>query len=110
MDFRVGGVLLYCLRGPNEGDESWGRAIYEEIVEPERIVYTDAFADADGNVNESMPTTRSTLEFEDLGGKTRLTMTATYPTADQLKTVIDMGMEPGITETMDRLEEYLLSG
>jgi uncharacterized protein YndB with AHSA1/START domain len=48
IDFRPGGVWHYCMRGP-EGDESWGKAIYREIVEPERIVYLDTFADEAGN-------------------------------------------------------------
>lgn len=107
MDFRVGGVWHYCLRGPNEGDESWGRAVFEEIVAPERIVYVDAFSDADGNVNEAMPQTRSIVAFEEADGKTRLTLRATYPSADDLRTVLDMGMVAGITETLDRLDEHL---
>src|SRR5687768_16632849 len=54
MDFRPGGVWHYCMRGP-EGEESWGKAVYQEIVKPERIVYIDAFADAQGNAVEGMP-------------------------------------------------------
>lgn len=108
MDFRVGGVWHYCMRGPNEGDESWGRAVYDDIVAPERIVYTDAFSDEKGTVNESMPQTRSRVDFEDLGdGNTLLTITATYESPEALQQVIDMGMIPGITETLDRLDEHL---
>ena len=107
MDFRVGGVWHYCLRGPNEGDASWGRAVFEEIAQPERIVYVDAFSDAEGTVNDAMPQTRSTVEFEAVGGTTRVTMRAEYPSADDLRTVLDMGMVAGITETMDRLDEHL---
>jgi len=107
MDFRVGGVWHYCLRGPNPGDESWGYAVFDEIVRPERIVYTDAFADADGNVNEAMPQTKSFVDFRTVDGRTVLTLRATYPTPEDLRTVIDMGMEAGITETLDRLEEHL---
>lgn len=107
MDFRVGGVWHYCLRGPNEGDESWGRAVYDEIVEPERIAYTDAFSDAEGNINEAMPQTRSSVELADADGGTRLTLRAKYPTAADLQRVLGMGMEAGITETLDRLDEHL---
>ena len=108
LDFRVGGVWHYCLRGPNEGDESWGHAVYDEIERPRRIVYTDAFADAEGNVNEAMPSTRVHIEFTAAGeGETRLTMRAVYPTQAELQQVIDMGMIPGITETLDRLDEHL---
>lgn len=106
MDFRVGGVWHYCLRG-NKGDESWGRAIFDEIVEPERIVYTDAFSDADGNVNEAMPQTQSSVELADADGKTRLTLRARYRSAADLQKVLDMGMVAGITETLDRLDEHL---
>lgn len=107
IDFRVGGVWHYCLRGPKEGDESWGHAVFDEIVEPERIAYTDSFADAEGNINEDMPQTKSSVELEDLGGRTRLTLRSRYPTEEDLKTVIDMGMAAGITETLDRLDEHL---
>jgi uncharacterized protein YndB with AHSA1/START domain len=47
MDVRPGGVLHYCMRSP-EGRDFWGKGIYREIVEPERIVYADTFADAEG--------------------------------------------------------------
>jgi uncharacterized protein YndB with AHSA1/START domain len=107
MDFRVGGVWHYCLRGPNPGDESWGYAVFDEIVRPERIAYTDSFADAEGNVNESMPRTQSNIAFEDVDGRTLLTIRATYPRPEDLRTVIEMGMEAGITETLDRLDEHL---
>jgi len=107
LDFREGGVWHYCLRGPNEGDESWGKAVYREIVKPERIVYNDHFCDKDGNINEDMPQILMTFEFAESEGKTKLTSRAQYPTASDLKTVLDMGMVEGITETLDRLEEHL---
>lgn len=107
LEFREGGVWHYCLRGPGEGDESWGRAVFEEIVEPERIVYVDGFSDADGDPVEGTPETRSHVELADADGRTRLTVRAVYPSADELQQVLDMGMVAGITETFDRLDEHL---
>jgi len=107
MEFRVGGVWHYCLRGPNPGDKSSGRAVFEEIIAPERIVYTDSFSDRHGNVNEGMPETRSTVDFSDLGDRTRVAMRARYPTPEDLQQVLDMGMLEGLTETLDRLEAYV---
>lgn len=49
IDLRVGGSYLFCMRSP-EGQDFWSTGIYREIVEPERIVCTDSFADAEGNV------------------------------------------------------------
>lgn len=113
MDFRVGGEWHYCMKcvDPNQGEffgmESWGKQMFKEIVEPERIVYTDYFSDAQGQVNEALPGTDGTLEFIDLGGKTKIVNRSVYATAEGLKTVMDMGMMQGITETWDRLEERL---
>lgn len=109
LDFREGGVWHYCLRGPNEGDESWGQAVYDEIVEPERIVYTDHFADSDGNVNSEMPAVKTTIQFDRQNGKTTLRVRAQYPSASDLKQVVEMGMIEGMNETLDRLEEHVAS-
>ena len=107
LDFRVGGRWHYCLRGPNPEDQSWGVAIYDEIVSPERIAYTDHFSDADGVLNPDMPSTASVVTFEELDGRTRIVIRAHYDSADMLRTVIDMGMEAGLTETLDRLQEHV---
>lgn len=48
LDLRVGGRYVNCMRSP-EGQEVWSTGVYREIVEPERIVCTDAFADEHGN-------------------------------------------------------------
>ncbi|NMH68006.1 SRPBCC domain-containing protein [Bacillus sp. RO3] len=113
VEFKPGGVWHYCMKCVDQGQgdfygmESWGKGVYEEIVEPERIVYVDSFSDAEGGTNESMPSTHITLEFEDLGGMTKLINRAEYASAEALKTVTDMGMVQGITETWNRLDEAL---
>ena len=113
VDFRPGGVWHYCMKcvDPNQGQfygmESWGKAVYKEIVEPEKIVYTDYFSDAEGNVNEALPATDVTMAFIEQDGKTKIVSRAEYVTAEALQTVIDMGMLQGIGETWDRLDEML---
>ncbi|ASR48032.1 ATPase [Paenibacillus kribbensis] len=115
IDFRPGGVWHYCMKcvdqnqGQFYGMESWGKGVYKEIVEPEKIIYTDYFSDAEGNINESMPASLITMEFIDLGGKTKLVSRSEYATVEALKTVMDMGMLQGITETWNRLGELLES-
>lgn len=90
IDFRVGGRYLFCMRSP-EGQDFWSTGIYEEIVPLERIVYTDHFADPEGNVvpasyygmgDDSFGETQVTLTFEDLDGKTRMTL-------------VNVGLPPG---------------
>ncbi|OAH63138.1 hypothetical protein AWH49_07320 [Domibacillus aminovorans] len=46
-EFKPNGVWHYCMRCIDEnqgefyGQESWGKAVYHEIIVPEKIVYTD---------------------------------------------------------------------
>ena len=113
IDFRPGGVWKYCMKcvDENQGDfygmESWGKAVYDSIDEPTSIVYTDYFCDADGNVNDTLPSTKVAMEFIDLDGRTKIVSRSEYASPEDLKTVMDMGVLQGITETWDRLEERL---
>jgi uncharacterized protein YndB with AHSA1/START domain len=81
-DFRVGGRYLYCMRSP-EGEDYWNTGVFREIIPFERIVYTDSFSDPEGNIvspthygmGSDFPLeTLITVTFEDLDGKTRLTL------------------------------------
>jgi uncharacterized protein YndB with AHSA1/START domain len=49
IDFRVGGKYLSCMRGP-DGKDYWSTGVYKEIIPFKKIVCTDSFADAQGNV------------------------------------------------------------
>jgi uncharacterized protein YndB with AHSA1/START domain len=113
VDFRTEGVWHYCMKcvdqyqGDYYGMESWGKGVYKEIIEPEKIVYVDFFSDSEGKVNDAMLSTTITLNFIDLDGKTKLINRAEYVSVEALKTVTDMGMIQGITETWNRLAEVL---
>jgi uncharacterized protein YndB with AHSA1/START domain len=105
MDFRPGGTWHYCMKGP-EGQEAWGIADYKEIEEPRRILYVDNFSDRDGS--RIPPEGEVTVLFEDDGnGGTNMTWHTVYATAEQRDKVIEMGVEAGAGETLERLEEYL---
>lgn len=107
MDFRPGGSWFYCMQEGSDGMRSCGKATYLEIDVPERIVYEDAFADADGNPSEEMPVGHITIEFVEADGKTSVINTVRYPTKADRDKVIEMGMEAGIDQTFNRLETYL---
>src|SRR4029453_17854672 len=44
---RPGGAYRVHMRGP-EGDDHWPQGVYREVVEPERLVMTGRWSDADG--------------------------------------------------------------
>jgi uncharacterized protein YndB with AHSA1/START domain len=111
IDFRPGGVFHYCMRAP-EGQNYWGVGIYREVVAPDLIVYTDAFADAEGNpvppehygMSSSHPQeTLVTVMFVEHEGKTKLTVRQSI-----LESVVERdGTKQGWLEMLDRLAEEL---
>lgn len=110
MDFRVGGTWHYCMKGPMPDGtvaESWGLTVYQEIVEPERIVALDQFADAEGNVSAEMPKMLNTITFTAVDDQTKVTSHTEFAAAEDLETVIKMGMEEGLSQSWDQLDEYL---
>lgn len=82
IDLRAGGKYLACMRSP-EGRDYWSTGVYREIVPKEKIVYTDNFADAKGNVvpasHYGMPgdwpsELLVSVTFEEEDGKTIMTL------------------------------------
>ncbi len=80
IDLRVGGRYLGCMRGPDNKDY-WSTGVYREVVPKERLVMTDSFADAEGNVVPASQYGMAgdwplellvSVTFEDIGGKTRM--------------------------------------
>lgn len=110
MDFRVGGTWHYCMKGPMpDGSvlESWGLTVYQEIVAPERIVALDQFADAEGNVSPEMPKMLNTITFTAADGQTQVTSHSEFAAAEDLETIIQMGMEEGMAQSWDQLDDHL---
>lgn len=107
MDFRVGGKWHFCLRGPNEEDESWGLAVYEEIDKPRKIVYQDNFSDKNGNINKEMPGMQVTVELFEHEGKTHYVGTTLFDTPETRKKIVEMGVVEGMNSSMERLDDYL---
>jgi len=111
VDLRPGGVFHYCMRSP-EGQDYWGRGVYREIVEPERIVYLDSFADEEGTPVEPAhygmspghpAETLVTVTFTEHGGTTKVTLHHAVPEAVLERS----GIQQGWTEMLDRLVNEL---
>ncbi len=118
MDLRPGGIYHYGME--YGGMEMWGRFVYREITPPSRLVFVNSFSDAKGGITRHpmSPTwpreLLSTFTLEDVGGKTRFTVTwqPIDPTEEERAT-FDAGqasMQQGWGGTMDQLEAYLAKG
>lgn len=106
LELRPGGVWHYGMKSDEWGD-AWGKAIYREIVPPERLVYTDMFSDEEGNSVEGMPESEVTITFAEQDGRTLMTSRTVFASAEERAQVIEMGMEEGLAQTLDNLAEYL---
>jgi uncharacterized protein YndB with AHSA1/START domain len=101
-EFRPGGVWRFVMHGP-DGRDYQNRITFDEIVPPARIVYHHGGGD---DVEPVQFTT--TVTFEDLGGKTRLTWQGTFPSAEERARVIrEYGADKGLVQTMTRLVDYV---
>ena len=85
MDVRVGGTRLISMRmqTPNGAMQMWFAGEYREVVNNKRLVYTEFVSDENGNAlapaDMGMPaghptTTEVRVEFEDVGGRTKMVM------------------------------------
>ena len=106
IDLRPGGIWHYCLRSP-EGHDQWARAVYREIVPPEKLVYTTTFADEHANPIEGMPEHLTTVIFMEEAGKTSVTARVQFASATALKVALDIGILQGMSMTWEYLVEYV---
>ena len=116
-DLRPGGVFHYCMLG--NGMEMWGKFVYLEIVEPEKIVFINSFSDKEGNLTRSpfnpiWPLeVLNTLTFSENEGKTTLSLTGKphNATEEEVKVFESWlaSLNQGFRGTFDQLDEYLAS-
>jgi uncharacterized protein YndB with AHSA1/START domain len=101
-DARPGGIWRFVMRGP-DGRDYQNRITFDEIVKPERIVYHHGGGDDVEPVQFKV-----TVTFEDVGGKTKLTMRGVFPSAAERDRVIkEYGADKGMEQTLARLDVYL---
>jgi uncharacterized protein YndB with AHSA1/START domain len=101
-DFKPGGVWRFVMHGP-DGRDYDNRVTFDEIVKPERLRYHHGGGDDVEPVQF-----RTTVTFDALGGKTRVTLRGEFPTAEERARVIrEYGADKGLVQTLARLAEYV---
>lgn len=103
IDLRVGGAFRYAMDA-NPGFEVAFHGEFREVVPNERLVSTEIF--------EGMPdagTALNTVSFTEENGRTTLTILTEYPTREIRDMVLASGMEGGLQESLDDLEEVAIS-
>jgi uncharacterized protein YndB with AHSA1/START domain len=100
MDVRPGGRWRFVARYPN-GYEAAFHGTYREVTPPERLVQTFEMEARPGRVHTE------TAQFEDLGERTRLTLTMRFETTEDRDTVLNSGMQAGVAPNYARFDALL---
>lgn len=108
MDFREGGHWHYAMVAPDR-KEYWGWTDYLTIVPVEKYTSVDAFSNEVGEINEELPRADWVVSFRDLAQHALVETVVTYKSLEDLEIVVRMGMEAGMTSTLERLDDLLLT-
>ena len=105
IDLRVGGTWRYVMITP-DGTEVAFHGEYREIVPNERIVSTELYempglTDDDATVN--------TVSLTEHDGRTTFTCLIDCPVPETRDAIIESGMEAGMQDAYDLLEEVAIS-
>ena len=109
MNFAPGGQWLYAMVSP-EGQRHWALMNYVSIEPCTRIGMVDAFCDEEGNINTAFPASKGSLVFTPTAGGTRVEFSMAYERESDLRKIIEMGFEQGITLCFDQLDALLQQG
>jgi uncharacterized protein YndB with AHSA1/START domain len=107
IDLRVGGSWRYVMV-TEDGVEVGFHGEYREIVPNERVVSTEVY---EGMPQEEGPEqgTLNTATFTEADGRTTLTILVECPSKDVRDAIIESGMEAGLQDALDLLEEVAVS-
>jgi len=105
IDLRVGGVWRYVSRS-EDGFEVGFHGEYREIVPNERLVTTEVY---EGIPDADEHAALDTLTLTGSDGRTTLTVLVEHPTKEGRDAHINSGMEAGMQDAMDLLEEVAVS-
>lgn len=101
LDAATGGKWQFRMPNP-DGGEIVFRGVFREVTPPERIVQTFEWDGMPGYVSVD------TAVFEDLGdGRTRVVSDSIFHTPEERDGMLESGMEKGMNETYERLDELL---
>jgi uncharacterized protein YndB with AHSA1/START domain len=105
IDLRVGGKWRYAMEAEGFGEVGF-HGEYREIVPDERLVSTEVYESApDPEANAAL----DTLTLEEVEGRTLMTVLVEHPTKEGRDAHIESGMEDGMQDAMDLLEEVAVS-
>ena len=108
IDLRVGGKWRWVMIADG-GFEVGFHGEYLELVPDERIVTTEVYEGLPEGVSEEEGGTVNTATFAEAAGRTTLTLLIQAANKTSRDAIIDSGMEAGLQDALDLLEQVVLS-
>jgi uncharacterized protein YndB with AHSA1/START domain len=108
MNFKNEGEWIYYMLGP-EGDKTYCKASYSNIIPMKSYEAVDAFCDENGVATEAFPNMHWTVFFHDKGDTTLVTVDISYDSVESMEKIIEMGFQEGFSMAHDNLDEVLLT-
>ena len=106
IDLRVGGTWRYVMVA-NEGFEVAFHGEFREVVENERLVNTEIYEGAPDGLGDPPLCVNTFTELP--GGRTLLEQLIVCPSLEVRDIIVGSGMEAGMQQSMDALEEVAIS-
>ena len=103
MDVRVGGSLRIVMRAP-DGREHPMTGTFREIIAPQRLVFLCVAVDSN---EQPLLESLTTVTFEEVDGKTKVTVQADAVGLAPIAPQMLAGMEVGWTQSIDRLGDLV---
>ena len=99
MEVKNGGEWDFIMHGP-DGTNYKNKIVYIDVRKPERLVYDHV----------SGPVFHVTVNFEELGSKTKINMRMIFDTVEERERTIEkFGAVEGLKQTIAKLESYLVN-
>jgi len=108
IDLRVGGAWRYVMVAEG-GFEVAFHGEYHEIVPNERIVMTEVYEAPETQALPEADAPLNIVSFTEVDGRTTLTLLVQTTGKELRDTIINSGMEAGMQEGMDLLEQVAVS-
>lgn len=106
LDLTVGGRAKYHMTGP-DGEEAHGWWRFTAVDEPRSLEFDDGFAGESGEPAADMPVTHIRVDLEEITSGTRMRLTSSFATAEQMEQLVAMGMAEGMAEAMGQIDAVL---
>src|SRR5689334_2123508 len=106
-DLRSGGRVEYHMTGPT-GDQPHGFWDVVTAEPPNRLVFRDGFANADGSPNPDFPGTEARVTIATAAdGRTRMSIESHFPSTAAMEQLLAMGMDTGLTQAVGQIDAIL---